>query len=279
MRSSPSSIHCKRLMCMPNLSRRIDSFVNATTFQNTIMALIMINAVVIGLDTYPGIRAEYGPLLSGIDQFIIWIFVVEITLRWISWSPRYMFLANGWNLFDFLIISVALLPTAPYFSIIRIFRVLRVLRAFRFIPGMSHLIVALLKSLPSLGHILFLTLILFYVYAVIGTSLYSEGSPKFFGSLHISLLTLFQIATLEGWPDILTSISKTSPKAWIYMLSFILMGTFVVLNLVVGVIVNNLQMATQDPSEKLTFHQETRKELSEIKNTLDRLEKRLGGKL
>jgi len=108
---------------MPNLFQRIKSFVNTPTFQNTIMVLIMANAVVIGLDTYPGIRAEYGTLLSSIDQFIIWIFVVEITLRWISWSPRYKFLANGWNLFDFLIISVALLPTATYFSIIRIFRV------------------------------------------------------------------------------------------------------------------------------------------------------------
>jgi len=263
---------------MPNLSQRIGSAVNTPTFQNTIMALILVNAVVIGLDTYPGIRAEYGSLLSGIDQFIIWIFVVEITLRWISWSPRYMFLANGWNLFDFLIISVALLPTAPYFSIIRIFRVLRVLRAFRFIPGMSHLIVALLKSLPSLGHILFLTLILFYVYAVIGTSLYSEVSPKFFGSLHISLLTLFQVATLEGWPDILTSISKTSPKAWIYMLSFILMGTFVVLNLVVGVIVNNLQAAAKGPSEESILKSDFGSELTEIKSTLNRMEKHLGKK-
>ena len=263
---------------MSKLPQRIEVFVNAPSFQNTIMALIMINAVVIGLDTYPEIRAEYGTLLSGIDQIIIWIFVAEITLRWISWSPRYTFLANGWNLFDFLIISVALLPTAPYFSIIRIFRVLRVLRVFRFVPGMSNLIVALLRSLPSLGGILFLTLILFYVYAVIGTSLYGEVSPQFFGSLHISFLTLFQIATLEGWPDILSKISKTSPKAWIYMLSFILMGTFVVLNLVVGVMVNNLQATANTTPEKSIQQPDSERKLSEIKKILNRLEKHLGKK-
>lgn len=264
---------------MSNLSQRIESLVNTPIFQNTIMCLILVNAVVIGLDTYPGIQKDYGLLLSGIDQIIIWIFVVEIALRWFSWNPRYKFLVNGWNFFDFLIVSVALLPTAPYFSIIRIFRVLRVLRTFRFIPGMSHLIVALLKSLPSLGHILFLTLILFYVYAVIGTTLYGEVSPQFFGSLHVSLLTLFQISTLEGWPDILTSISKTSPKAWIYMLSFILLGTFVVLNLVVGVIVNNLQAATGGHSKESELKADYGRELTEIKNTLQRLEKHLGNKI
>jgi len=261
---------------MPNFSKRLKSLVESNPFNNTIMGLILINAVVIGMDTYPAIRSQYGSFLSAIDQMIIWIFVLEISLRWISWKPKVTFLANGWNLFDFIIITVALLPTAPYLSIIRIFRVLRVLRAFRFMPGMAKLVVALLKSIPSLGHILLLMLILFYVYGVIGTTLYSQAAPHLFGSLHKSFLTLFQVATLEGWPDILAVISKTSSGAWIYLLSFILMGTFVVLNLVVGVIVNNLQAAAESHEENTADKNGgPRKDLEDLKNALSRLERKL----
>jgi voltage-gated sodium channel len=255
---------------MPLIAKRLQSIVESPPFVNGVMILIILNAVLIGLETYPSVFAKYGFLLQTLDRIILWTFVLEISLRWMAWTPMRRFLLDGWNLFDFIIIVAGLLPASPYLSIMRIFRVLRVLRAVRVMPSMQQLVVTLLKSIPSLGHILFLMLILFYVYGVIGTFLFRETAPDYFGSLHRSFLTLFQIATLENWPDILSVLSPGMRGAWIYMVSFILLGTFVVLNLVVGVIVNNLQAAAGVESKGEGISHE--RDLAEIKHSLARIE-------
>ena len=258
---------------MSSIAKRLQPFVESSPFVYGVMGLIALNAVVIGLETYPSIFASFGKQLHALDRVILWIFVLEITLRWLAWTPRHRFLLDGWNLFDFIIIAVGLLPAATYLSVMRIFRVLRILRAVRVIPSMQRLAVALLRSIPALGHILLLMLILFYVYGVIGTFLFRAAAPNYFGSLHHSFLTLFQIATLENWPDILAVLSQENPWAWIYVVSFILLGTFVILNLVVGVIVSNLQAVTGTQSIHPEEAPQSREgELAELKRSLERIE-------
>lgn len=258
---------------MTVLSKRLVPIVESPAFVYGVMVLIALNAVVIGLETYAAVSTRFGGLLSTLDRIILWTFVFEIFIRWLAWTPRYRFLTDGWNLFDFVVIAAGLIPASSYLSIIRIFRVLRILRVVRIMPSMQRLVVSLLRSIPALGHILFLTLILFYVYGVIGTFLFSEVAPVYFESLHRSFLTLFQIATLENWPDVLASLSGEVPGAWIYIVSFILVGTFVVLNLVVGVIVSNVQAVTAfgsdvPPESFDSVHHDIR----DLKRSLNRIE-------
>ena len=256
--------------------RRIGTLVESGWFTTSIMCLIFLNAVLIGMETYPAISSRTGALFGIMDRIIVAIFVVEITLRWVAWNPRKRFLLNGWNLFDFVIVAVALLPAAPYFTVLRIFRVLRILRVLRFVPGMSTLVVALLKSIPSLGNIFFFMIILFYVYGVIGTILFGELAPRTFGSLHRSFLTLFQVSTLEGWPDILLTLSEKPVSAWIYLSTFILGATFIILNLVVGVIVSNFQSAADPrPPDRESGPLIQQSELEDLKETLRRIEARI----
>ena len=226
---------------MTSMAKRLESIVDSRQFTFGVIVLIMLNAVIIGLETYPLVSRPFGDLLHTLDRIILWIFVLEISARWLAWREPRGFLLDGWNLFDVVIISIGFLPASTYVSVVRIFRVLRILRVVRVIPSMQRLVTALLKSFPALGHIILLMFILFYVYGVIGTFLYRDTAAQYFGSLHMSFLTLFQIATLENWPDVLAVLTKENHWAWIYIVSFILLGTFVVLNLVIGVIVSNLQ--------------------------------------
>ena len=252
---------------LPDRARRI---VESSPFTYGVIALIGLNAVVFGMETYPAIDARFGAALGALDRIILWIFVIELAIRWIAWTPRRRFLMDGWNLFDFIVIGAGFVPATSFLSIMRIFRVLRILRAIRVLPSMQRLVITLLQSIPALGHILLLALILFYVYGVIGTLLYREAAPQFFGSLHGTMLTLFQIATLENWPEIHAAVSVAHPAAWIYIVSFILLGTFVLLNLVVGVIVSNLQTAAL---VRDTRHEERAEErLEELRRGLTRIE-------
>ena len=161
--------------------------------------------------------------------------------------------------------GVSYLPSSEFFTVARLFRILRALRTVSVSPDLQKVVNALLRSLPALGHILVLLALLMYVYAAIGTSLFGQIAPRFFGSLHQSVLTLFSIITLEGWVTVMDEVVPHMPAAWIYFVTFILFGTFVALNFVVGVIVNNLQ----------AVEIEQRDDIAEIRKTLDRMEAQL----
>jgi voltage-gated sodium channel len=162
-------------------------------------------------------------------------------------------------------VGVAYLPASEFFTVARLFRILRALRTVSVSPDLQKVVNALLRSLPALGHILILLALLMYVYAAIGTSLFGQIAPKFFGTLHQSVLTLFSIITLEGWVTVMDEVVPQMPAAWIYFVTFILFGTFVALNFVVGVIVNNLQ----------AVEIEQRDDIAEIRKTLERMEAQL----
>jgi voltage-gated sodium channel len=244
---------------------KIGSITGSALFRRVVVTLILINAIIVGLDTYPQIHTRYGQILHLADRIILYLFSLELVLRFLGSNPRLAFFRSGWNLFDLIIVGVSYLPSSEFFTVARLFRILRALRTVSVSPDLQKVVNALLRSLPALGHILVLLALLMYVYAAIGTSLFGQIAPRFFGSLHQSVLTLFSIITLEGWVTVMDEVVPHMPAAWIYFVTFILFGTFVALNFVVGVIVNNLQ----------AVEIEQRDDIAEIRKTLARVEAQL----
>lgn len=244
---------------------KIASITGSALFRRVVITLIVINAVIVGLDTYPQMHAAYGEILGLADRIILYVFTLELVLRFLGSTPPIAFFRSSWNLFDLVIVGVAYLPSSQFFTVARLFRILRALRTVSVLPDLQKLVTALLRSLPALGHILILLALLMYVYAAIGTSLFGTIAPNYFGSLHKSVLTLFSIITLEGWVTVMDEVLPYVPTAWIYFVTFILFATFVAMNFFVGVIVNNLQ----------AVEIEERDDIAEIRSALARIEAQL----
>ncbi|MCX7947834.1 MAG: ion transporter [candidate division WOR-3 bacterium] len=209
-------------------------------FEYFIFFLIILNAVLLGLETYPSIYQKYGKTIEFIDKIIVYIFVIELILRFINTKPKLSFIRDGWNVFDSFIILISLLPTNSAFSVLRIFRVLRIMLLITRIKKLKMLISALFSIIPSVSYIILLLIIMIYIYSIIGVHLFSRVAPAYFSDLSRAFITLFSVITLEGWFDIYLEIANYYSWAWIYFVSYILFGTFIVLNLFVGIIVNAL---------------------------------------
>jgi voltage-gated sodium channel len=218
---------------------RLKQLVDSQSFMQVITALILINAIILGMETYPRIMHSYGHILKTADQIILFIFVGELLLRFIASSRT--FFRSPWNIFDFIIVSIAFIPTNEVFAVLRAVRVVRALRLVSIFPRLRRVVEGLIRSLPGIGSIGAILLIIMYVFAVMATKLYSASFPQWFGSLESSVFSLFQIMTLEGWPDIVRSVMKTYPHAWIFFVIYILIATFSVLNLFIAVIVDAMQ--------------------------------------
>ncbi|HWP60959.1 MAG TPA: ion transporter [Candidatus Acidoferrales bacterium] len=252
-------------MTRASSTAKIAAITESAPFRRLVTTLILLNAILVGLETYPEVRASYGSLLHAADRAILYLFALELGLRLIAANGAAAFFRSGWNVFDLVIVAASFLPSSQFFTVARLFRILRVLRAVSVMAELQRLVGALLLSLPSLGHISALLALLIYVYAAVGTSLFAEFAPDHFGTLHQSVLTLFSVITLEGWIDVMDKVLPHAPLGWIYFVSFILLGTFVAMNFFVGVIVNNLQSVAV----------EERDDLAEIRAALSRLEARL----
>jgi len=219
---------------------RIQSLIEHSYFQNLIIALILINAVLLGLETSPGVMKEAGSFILALDQLILILFVIEITLR--IYVHRFSFWRDPWSLFDFTVVVIALIPASGPFAVLRALRVLRVLRLLTIVPSMRRVVGALLAAIPGLGSIGLMLLIFYYVFAVIATNLFADSHPEWFGSLGHSFFTLFQIMTLESWSmGIARPVMETFPYAWVFFVPFILIATFTMLNLFIAIIVNAMQ--------------------------------------
>jgi voltage-gated sodium channel len=217
------------------LARRIES----PRAQNGLLALILMNAAILGLETSEVIMAEWGTVLVAADRAILAIFVAEIALRLAVW--RGSFFRNPWSVFDFVVVGMALLPAAGPLAVLRSLRVLRLLRLVSVAPSMRVVVSALLTAVPGLASIIALMALVLYVSAVMATKLFGAIAPEFFGSLGASLFTLFQVMTIEGWPDIARGIMAQAPHAWIFFVTYLLIATFMVLNLFIAVVVNAMQ--------------------------------------
>jgi len=224
---------------------RVQHWIEQSRIQNTIIALIVVNAILLGLETYPAAMAVAGPLLLALDQAILAVFVVEIALR--LYAHRAAFWRDPWSVFDFSVVAIALVPASGPLAVLRALRVLRVLRLLTMVPSMRRVVGALLRAIPGLGSIALVLLIIYYVFAVIATNLFAAAYPDWFGSLGNSLYTLFQIMTLESWSmGIARPVMEQFPHAWLFFVVFILIATFTMLNLFIAIIVNAMQSVHED---------------------------------
>lgn len=223
-----------------SLRRRIGAWLETPRVQRFLIALILINAVILGLETSRSLMADWGGWLLAADRAILAVFVVEIALRLAV--HRLAFFRDPWSVFDLIVVAIALVPASGPLAVLRALRVLRVLRLITLVPSMKRVVGGLLAALPGLGSVSAIIGLIFYVAAVIATKLFSADFPALFGDLGRSAFTLFQVMTLEGWAmEVVRPTMAVYPLAWVFFLIFILSSTFTLLNLFIAVIVNAIQ--------------------------------------
>jgi len=219
---------------------RLQRFLESPRFRHFITVLILINAVILGLETSATAMAAAGDLLVALDRVIIAVFVLEIAAK--LWVYRGRFFRDPWNLFDFTVVAISLVPASAAFSVLRALRVLRVLRLVSVVPSMRKVVQALLGAIPGMASIVALLSLIYYVSSVIATKLFGAAFPEWFGSIGASAYSLFQIMTLESWSmGIVRPVMEVYPFAWAFFVPFILITSFAVLNLFIAIIVNAMQ--------------------------------------
>lgn len=271
---------------------------NSTWFTSFIVGVIVFAGILVGVETFPAMMEKHGDLLHLLDKIVLGIFTLEVVLKMAAEKKRpWRYFKDGWNLFDFTIVAVCFLPLGgSYVAVLRMFRLLRVIRLITVVPKLQLLVTALLRSLPSMFYVCLLLFLLFYVYAVIGVILFSGNDPVHFGNLWTSFLSLFRIVTLEDWTDIMylqmygsdvyqgynQSISELAmkPKAMplvgaAYFTSFVLLGTMIMLNLVIGVIINGMDDAQKELADRKIHNLLTADEDQSNEAKVARLKKKL----
>lgn len=232
------------------MRNRIENLINHPTFGQVITAVIIINAVILGLETSKPLMAQYGNILIALDTACLVVFVIEIALKLFVYRLSYF--RNGWNIFDFVIVGIALIPTGQGLAVLRALRIFRVLRVISFAPSLRRVVEGFLSAVPGMGSVFLLMAMIFYIGSVIATKLYADAFPEWFGTLFRSAYSLFQIMTLESWSmGIVRPVMDQFPYAWVFFVPFILMTTFAVVNLLVGLIVNSMQEAHEEEAQKI----------------------------
>ncbi|MEZ4387141.1 MAG: ion transporter [Candidatus Krumholzibacteriia bacterium] len=279
------------------MSARAAVLVASSAFRRTVLGAILLAAVVVGLETDPQLMARHGQLIILADWLAIGLFALEAALKMLQHGSRwYRYFGDPWNVFDFTILAVCLLPVGGHFAaVLRLVRVLRALRLVSALPRLQLLVSALLKSVPSMGYVGLLLLLLFYIYGVLGVALFRGNDPVHFGSLQLALLTLFRVVTLEDWTDVMyiqmfgsdvfaidnPMAAATAPHAQpllgaAYFVSFVLLGTMIMLNLFIGVIVGSMQEAQADAERRARRRHDAdlSAELDDLAERLDHIRRR-----
>ena len=282
------------------MKEKLRKIVCSSWFQNSIIGVILSAGVIVGLETSPSIMEQYGAVLKILDTIVLSIFVLEIVMKMGAQGNRpWLYFRNPWNVFDFVIVAVCLLPlNSQFVAVLRLARILRVLRLVTVLPRLQILVGALLKSIPSMGYVSLLLFLHFYIYAVMATFIFGKNDPLHFGSLGASLLTLFQVVTLEGWVEVmriqmfgsaqfgyegmqhLIVHSQAFPVgAPLFFISFIVIGGMIILNLFIGVIMNSMQ-ESQAEAEALVKKKEgvtsvTGEDIAAVEHQLDELKRQL----
>lgn len=228
--------------------------------------VILANAVILGMETSSYLMDRFGAILLTLDQICLAIFVGELAIK--LFVHRLNFFKNGWNIFDFLVVGIALVPTGQGFGVLRALRILRVLRVISVAPSLRRVVTGFVTALPGMGSVFLLMAIIFYIGAVIATKLFASAFPEWFGTLGLSAYSLFQVMTLESWSmGIVRPVMEIYPYAWVFFVPFIMITTFAVVNLLVGLIVNSMQdaHAEEDDAKRLERHED-------LLARLDRLE-------
>ena len=250
------------------------AFLDQPWVRNGIIVVIIFNAILLGMETSDTLMGIAGPLIVGLDTACLTIFVAELLLKF--HAQRGQFWRSGWNIFDFVIVGISLLPGAQTFSVLRALRILRLLRVISVSPNLRRVVEGFIKALPGMGSVFLLMGMLFYIGAVMATKLFKESFPDWFGDLGNSAYTLFQIMTLESWSmGIVRPVMEAYPYAWAFFVPFIMVTTFAVVNLLVGLIVNSMQDAHAAESNQATedYRDEVLRRLAAIEERLNATER------
>jgi len=256
-------------------STRLIVFLESSRVRNFILGVIIFNAVILGMETSQIIMARAGDLILLLDQICLAIFVVELALKLIAY--RVQFFRNGWNIFDFVIVAGSLVPAAQGLSALRALRILRVLRVISAAPSLRRVVEGFVTALPGMGSVFLLMALIFYIGSVIATKLFASTFPEWFGTLPRSGYSLFQIMTLESWSmGIVRPVMEVYPLAWGFFIPFIMVTTFAVVNLLVGLIVNSMQDAHSEESNAETgvYRDDVATRLARIEVQLEKLAER-----
>lgn len=263
----------------PDRSGRLARLVDSDAFNLSIAGVIIVNAVILGLETFPPVMEQAGSLLSTINGILYGIFVVELILRIASYGRRPQdFFANGWNVFDFIIIGGALVPALrDNAQILRLLRLGRVVRLLRFLPDARVLINTIVRSIPPLGSIVILTILLVFVYGMVGWSIFGEALPNSWGTITRSMLTLFILLTLENFPTYLDEALTVTPWATLFFVSYVLIAAFVIFNLLIGIIIGSMEQAREREarmamSKRSDADRQALERIEALRETLDELE-------
>ncbi|MEM7470355.1 MAG: ion transporter [Pseudomonadota bacterium] len=249
---------------------KLQTLVDGNAFRYSILAVILFNAILLGLETVKPVMDAAGPLILFLDRLCLWIFTAELLLK--LYAFQFKFFKGGWNIFDFIIVSISWIPGSEGLSVLRALRVLRLLRVVSVAPSLRRVVEGLITALPGMGSVFLLMALLFYIGSVMATKLFGASFPDWFGDLGRSGYSLFQIMTLESWSmGIVRPVMEVYPYAWMFFVPFILVTTFAVVNLLVGLIVNSMQDAhSAEDNERTDAYRD------EIKDRLERIESLLG---
>jgi len=263
---------------------------DSTAFQVFIVGVIVANAVVLGLDTYESIDRDAGATLSLLNDIFLGIFVVEIAIRIAAFGSRPQdYFRDGWNVFDFVVIGASFLPgVRENITLLRVIRLLRVVRIVSVFPDLRFLLRGMVRSLPPIGSMAVLTVLLIYIYGMVGWLLFEETDPADWGNLGQAMLSLFVVLTLESWPDIMETVIDDHPAAWIYFVSYVLIASFLLINMVIAILINSLEelRAAEQAEERLDRKRRAREEgggssagaserIAQIREALEELEEDL----
>jgi len=260
-----------------SLRARAGQWVESKSIQYTIIALIVLNAITLGMATSPSLVAQHGSWMSMVDNVVLTIFVIEIAIKLFAFG--WGFFRSAWNVFDFLIVSIALIPTSGPLEVLRVLRILRVLRLISLIPQLRVVAEALLGAIPGIASVAGLMSIIFYVFAVMSTELFGEAHPEWFGALSDSMYTLFQVMTLESWSmGIVRPVMETHPYAWAFFIPFILIATFTMLNLFIAIIVDAMQsvQAGKESEKQAAIEEIVHSEHEQLSDEIRDLKQELG---
>lgn len=260
------------------IQKKIHQLVSSSSFEKVIIGLILLNALILGLETSAELQRDYGKAFALVQSIILAAFIFEAILKITAVAPRiHLYFTNGWNLFDFSVIVLSLLPSTGELAMIaRLARLLRVLRLISTIPELRLIVTTLMRSIPSMGHVMMLMSIIFYIYAIAGYHLFHQHDPQHWGSLGVSALSLFRVVTLEDWTDLMYIALEKYDWAWVYFISFIFVGTFVIINLFIAVVINNLEKSKAEELEKLrepVTRDDLMKQLADTQQALSKLQK------
>jgi voltage-gated sodium channel len=263
----------KRQPGIPPWRINLAAWVESPRIQHWVVAVILVNAVILGLETSPAMMERMGGLLIAMDKICLLIFIAELVMKFIAYRGR--FWRSGWNVFDFLVVAVALVPGAGPWAVLRSLRVLRVLRLLTVIPSLRKVVAAFLHSIPGLAGVCAVMTIFFYTAGVLATRLFAASFPEWFGSLPRSLYSLFQVMTLESWSmGIVRPVMEVYPWAWAFFVPFIIIATFTILNLFIGIIVSTMQELSLVPDIEAE-HEEVTAILERIETDLRVLRERV----